>query len=77
MSATNLRTTSKQELVHRQRRLVGPVAHSVAQRNGWSDAEIVFFVATASVATAAVVVLRAVDVVLDTWPELFGRRRGS
>jgi hypothetical protein len=51
-----------------------PVTHTLAQRNGWSDAEIVFFVGAGVVLGAVAVGLRAYDVVAE-WPELLGRRR--
>lgn len=58
----------------RQQGFTGPVTHTLAQKDGRSDAEIVFFAGAALLAGAAIRALRAADVVVS-WPELFGRRR--
>jgi hypothetical protein len=53
-----------------------PVTHSLAQREGRSDAELVFFAGAGVLLSAVAVGLRVVDVVA-AWPELRGNRRRS
>jgi hypothetical protein len=74
----NAETTDHEpgDLVRREQGSAGPVTHTLAQRNGSSDAEIVFSAGTALLAGAVILALRGVDVVV-AWPELFGRRRSS
>jgi hypothetical protein len=72
MSKRKQQATARTTLVRQRKGFAGPV-HTLAERNGTSDAEVVFFGGAALLAGAAVLALRAADVV-SAWPELFGRR---
>ena len=63
-----------EDLMPQKTGLTRPVAHTIAQRDGRSDEEVVFFAGAGLLMGVAAVALRVVDIVV-AWPELVGSRR--